>query len=51
MIKKLLWSGENLTKSDGVFAANVPGNIQLDYAIAKSLPDYQIGDNSKNKLS
>lgn len=47
MIKKLEWFGENLTKKDGIFKANVPGNIQRDYALAMGLPDYQFGDNCK----
>ena len=31
MIFKQKWFGENITKNDGVFSAEVPGNIQYDY--------------------
>lgn len=47
MIFKQKWFGENITKNDGVFSAEVPGNIQYDYAKAKDWPDYQYSDNCK----
>lgn len=47
MIYKQKWMAKNLTKQDGEFAANVPGNLQYDYYIYKNWPDYQYGDNSK----
>ena len=45
MIYKQKWTAENITKSDGEFSAEVPGNIQYDYALAKNWPDYQYADN------
>ncbi|MBE6611423.1 MAG: hypothetical protein E7632_02920 [Ruminococcaceae bacterium] len=47
MIFKQEWFAENLTKSDGIFPAEVPGNLQYDYAAAKNWPDYQYADNYK----
>ena len=47
MIFRQKWFGENITKNDGVFSAEVPGNIQYDYAKAKDWPDYQYSDNCK----
>ncbi len=47
MIFKQKWFGKNITKDDGDFFAEVPGNIQYDYAKAKNWPDYQYSDNYK----
>ena len=47
MIFKQKWYGKNITKNDGDFPAEVPGNIQFDYMTAKNWPDYQYSDNCK----
>lgn len=47
MTYKLQWFAQNLTKADGIFPANVPGNLQYDYYKYKNWPDYQFGDNHK----
>ncbi len=47
MIFKQSWSAENLTRADGLFPAEVPGNVQYDYARHIGLPDYQVADHSK----
>lgn len=47
MIFEQKWTGMNVTKNDGEFPAEVPGNIQFDYAKAKGWPDYQYADNCR----
>ncbi|MBQ9131320.1 MAG: hypothetical protein IJX62_02450 [Clostridia bacterium] len=47
MIFKQERFAENLTKADGIFSAEVPCNLQFDYAKAKNWTDYQYADHYK----
>lgn len=44
---KQKWFAENLTRGDGLFPVEVPGNVQYDYAAAKGFADHQYADNYK----